>query len=409
MTAAPVRDATGLLDAARALRPTIAAQAEQIERNGELPESLVDALAAAGLFTMLVPRELDGAQVDPETCLRIIEEVSRADGSVGWCLHVGTSCSLSAGWLAPDAAREIWTGHPRVSLSGSATSFGTAMAVDGGYRVSGRWGFASGCKHATWIIGTVNVYEDGVHRIGPNGQPESLFAFLPSEDCQILDTWDVTGMRGTGSHDFVVEGAFVPERLMLPRSYAVAPWSSGPLYAFGGGAVPAANGVVAASSPWVGQAAPGMAAVALGIARGALDAFAELAAVKVPTRRDALLRDDPIVQTLFGRSEAKVRAARAFLFETVADVWRTVVASGAGTSDGQAMIRLASVHAAETAVEVVEALWRAAGTSAIVVGSPFERRLRDVMVASQNVSISPMHIAGTGRVLLDRRRAEVGA
>jgi alkylation response protein AidB-like acyl-CoA dehydrogenase len=402
VNAALFQDGTSLLEAARSLRPTIEAQGEQIERHSALPTALVDDLARTGFFTMLVPRDLGGAEVEPETCLRIIEEIARADGSVGWCLHVGTSLSLAAGWLPLEVAREIWSGDSRVSVSGSATSFGTATVVDGGYRISGRWGFASGCTHASWIIATVNVVEDGIHRIGPNGEPESLFAFFPRRDCQILETWDVTGMRGTGSHEFVVEDVFVPNRLMLPRSYAIAPRSSGPIYAFGGGAVPGADGTVAASSPWLGQAAPGMAAVTLGIARGALDAFADLAATKVRARYTTVLRDDPIIQTLVGRSEAKIRAARAFLFETVADVWESVVTTGVGTSDGQAMVRLASVHAAETAVEVVEALWRAAGTSAIVVGSPFDRRLRDVMVASQNVSISPLHIAGTGRMLLSR-------
>jgi indole-3-acetate monooxygenase len=199
---------------------------------------------------------------------------------------------------------------------------------------------------------------------------------------------------------------------MLPRSHELQPWNDAPLYTFGAGAVPGASGALAGSSPWVGVNPPGMAAVCLGVARGALDAFATLASTKTPTRRDTLLRDDPIVQTMFGRAEAKLRAARSYLYATVADLWRAVQGVGDDTrhertvsglpADGQAMVRLASIHAAETAVEVVQSLWRAAGTSAIPVGCPLDRRLRDVMVASQNVAINPMHTTTAGRLLLER-------
>ena len=413
MTAgAPIQDETNLLETARTLRPTIEAYAEQIERESALPGPLVATLAAAGLFTMLVPREFGGTEITPATYVRAIEEISRADGSVGWCVHVGGSCSLAAGWLAPEAARAIWDGDARAYVAGATIALGAANVVPGGYQVSGRWGFASGCPHATWLCVTVRVIENGDHRTGPNGLPETLFAFLPRRDFEILDTWHVTGMRGTGSHDVVVNDAFVPDHLTLPRSSPMQSWNDAPLYAFGAGAVKGGSGALGVSSPWVGVFAPGLAAVCLGVARGALDAFATLAATKTPTRRNTVLRDDPIVQTMFGRAEARLRGARSYLYATVADLWRTVQGIdddtehesglGARPSDRQAMVQLASVHAAETAVEVVQTLWRAAGTSAIPAGSPLDRCLRDVLVASQNVAINPMHITTNGRLLLER-------
>src|SRR5688572_509501 len=299
MMVTEARTETTVLNRARALRPLIAASSDEIERERRLPEPLVEAMAAAGLFAMLVPRGLGGGQIDPETCLQVIEEVSRGDGSAGWVLNVGVVVSLAAGSLREEVAAEIWGHDPRAVVAGSATASGTAVVVDGGYRVSGRWAFASGCQHATWILGIANVLQDGAQRLGPNGVPESRFMFFPRSACQILDTWHVAGMRGTGSHDFVVEDAFVPEAWTHPRSYASPPRDGSPLYAFGAGLVPSADPSHAVSSPWVGLSSPGMAVVALGVARGALDTFAELAAVKVPDRRALLLRDEPIVQASF--------------------------------------------------------------------------------------------------------------
>lgn len=404
MNVMDVKPETALLDAARALRPLVEASADQIEHDRQLPESLVEAMAAAGLLTMLVPRELGGTQVDPVTCARVTEEIARGDGSAAWCLNTGAVIGVAAASLRASAASLIWGHNRRAYVAGSAVGQGTAVVAGGGFRVSGRWSFTSGCQHATWLLGVADVRDGNTSRPGPNGQPESRLVFFQKADCRIIDTWDVAGLRGTGSHDFVVEDVFVPEERTHPRSYAAPPLHPAPLYAFAAGSVVGANAASAGSSPWVGLSSSGMAAVTLGIARGALDAFVELAAVKTPTRRSLLLRDDPIVQDQFGRAEAKLRAARVFFYETISDVWRLVQETGTGTAHGQVMIRLASVHAAETAAEVVDTVWKAAGTSAIVNGSRLDRRLRDVQVAGQNVSISPMHIGTAGRMLLGSGR-----
>lgn len=391
---------TTLLDRARALRPLLSAGADQTERERRLPEPVVEALAAAGLFAMLVPRGLGGGQVDPETFLRVVEEISQSDANAGWCLNQVVLISLAAGSLPEDAAAEIWGHDPRAVVAGTAIPSGTAVVVEGGYRVSGRWAFASGCQHATWILGVATVLQDGAPRLGPNGVPETRFVFFPRSACQILDTWHVAGLRGTGSHDFVVEDVFVPEERTHPRSDWVPPRDGSPLYAFAAGQVPSADLARVASSPWTILTSPGMAVVALGVARGAPDAFAELAAVKIPAGRVLVLRDEAIVQASFGRAEAKLRAARAFLYQTVAEVWRSVHETGTRPAEAQVLIRLASAHGSEVAAEVVEVVWKAAGTSAIVDGSPLDRRPRDVLVVGQNVGLSPMYFGGAGKQLL---------
>jgi alkylation response protein AidB-like acyl-CoA dehydrogenase len=400
VTAGEIGTASVLLDAARALRPLVEASADEIERERRLPEPLVEAMASAGLLTMLVPRGLGGGQVDPETFLRVIEEVSRSDASTGWCLNQGVLISLAAGSLREGTATEIWGDDPRAFVAGTAIPSGTAVVVDGGYRVSGRWAFASGCQHATWILGVVNVVQDGAPRLGSNGVPETRFVFFPRSACQILDTWHVAGLRGTGSHDFVVEDVFVPARRTHPRSDWLPPRDGSPLYVFSGGQVPSADPARVSSSPWTVLTSPGMAAVTVGIARGALDAFADLAAVKIPSGRVLLLRDEPTVQASVGRAEAKLRAARAFLYETVEEAWRAVQETGSSSSEGRALMRLASAHASETAADVVETVWKAAGTAAIVDGSPLDRRLRDVLVVGQNLGVTPTYFGMVGKLLL---------
>jgi alkylation response protein AidB-like acyl-CoA dehydrogenase len=393
-----------VLAAARALRPLIEANADQIEQDCKLTDPVVEAMAAAGLFTMLVPRELGGAQVDPGTCLRVIEEIARADGSTAWCLMVDVVVSLAAGSLRPDAAREIWGHDPRALVAGSGVGAGRAVVADGGYRVSGRWSFASGCQNSTWLIAMPDVIEGETPRIDPNGLPETCFAFLRTGECRIVDNWEVAGLRGTGSHDFEIEDVFVPEERTHPRSYSIPPRRDAPLYTFGAGVVPVSAAERTANAPWVGMSSIGMAAALLGMARGALDAFAELAASKTPSRRATVLRDDLVVQDRFGRAEARLRAARALLYQTTAEAWQAVLETGVASADGLLMLRMASAHAAETAVEVVETIWKLAGTSGIFTGTALDRRLRDVQVGAQNVTVSPMYFGAAGKLLLGSTR-----
>jgi alkylation response protein AidB-like acyl-CoA dehydrogenase len=223
---------------------------------------------------------------------------------------------------------------------------------------------------------------------------------LPAEDCQIHDNWQVTGLRGTGSRDFSVADVFVPAERTLPRSYPVPRSHPGALYAFGTGAPSPADSPSFRTSPWITFGPIGFSAVLLGIARGALDAFVDLAAVKYPNRSTTLLRDDGVVQDQIGRAEATFRSARAFLLETVRETWHAVLRTGLLTASEHKLLDLAGTHAAVLAAQVVDSVWHAAGTSSIVDGSPLERRFRDVHVGRQNVAVSPANYEIAGRLFL---------
>lgn len=196
-----------LLDAARALVPRVRACADENERERQLPQSLADALAAAGLFKLTVPRALGGAEAHPETVVRVIETLAAADGSAGWSAGIAAQCGIASGFFGAEAARAVY-GDPPAFVALVTFRAGRAQAVDGGYRVTGRWSFASGCRHATWLGGGAIIYDWEQPRLGADGQPESRFFFFTAVACEIFDTWHVTGLRGTGSHEFAVADAF---------------------------------------------------------------------------------------------------------------------------------------------------------------------------------------------------------
>jgi alkylation response protein AidB-like acyl-CoA dehydrogenase len=315
---------------------------------------------------------------------------------------VGAAAGVVAGFLPEDVAVEMFA-NPRACLVGSAVPApqasepppDQALPVDGGFRVTGRWGFTSGCRNATWLLGICPVNEV-LERSLPNGSRVRRAFIFPATDCRIADTWNVIGLRGTGSHEFAVVDAFVPAARSLP-SHPVAPRHPGPLYAFA-----PALGSNGETAHWANPTIVAFAAVSLGIARGALDAFVELACSKA--RGKALLRDNPVVQAQIGQAEATLRAARAYLIETIRDLWNTARETGGTTSSQQALLRLAGTHATARASQVVDVVWSVAGTSAIFADSPFERRFRDIHTLTQNISVSPAHYGGAGQMFLGIER-----
>jgi alkylation response protein AidB-like acyl-CoA dehydrogenase len=383
MTAIVDHPASGLIEAARGLGPLIQASADQAERDRQLPQPLVDGLIGAGLFRALVPRSLGGAEADAETLVQMLEEVSKVDGSTGWCVMAATTAGMYAGYLEESVAREVF-GDPASNAALVVRPAHRAVAVDGGYRVSGRWQFASGCTHATTLIGHALIYDGDVPHLAASGTPDGRRMFFRRADCRIVDTWDVTGLCGTGSHEFVVEDVFVPDARTLPPHMKWDPSAQpGTLYQFGLGIVPAS-----------------FAAVALGVARGAIDAFLELAAVKARRGGGGQIRDDPVDQLQVGRAEASLRSVRAFLLETIREVWAEVAANGPTTDAQQAILVLASAHAVAVSAEVVNLMWRAAGASAIFRQSALERRFRDIHVITQNGSVNATRYGQGGRLFL---------
>jgi len=372
------------LEIARALAPKIRARAAEVEAARQLPKDLVMDIANAGLFKVAVPEAEGGMGADIMTTLQVIEEVARADGSTGWCLAMGINTFRQSAQLAPEVRREIFYSDPIGVSAGSANPRGRAVAVPGGYRVTGHWFFASGCMHSSALHGACKVFDGDTPRLGPTGEQEVRIAFFyPKSLARIIDTWDVSGMRGTGSHDIEVEDLFVPEE----RTFSAAERRArvtGPINRMHG----------------FDLAGCGFCCVGLGVARAALDTFAELAQQKVPRGSSDLLRDRGTVQAIVGEAEATFRAGRALLFDVVEDMWRTVLASQAITERQRADLRLAMTHAAQRAAKATHMVCAAAGTTSIFASSPLERYARDAEVVTRHNQLQAANYEAVGRTVL---------
>ncbi len=298
-----------LLGVARELAPAIAAASDAIERDRRLPPELVEALADAGIFRMLVPASLGGGESDILTFIRVLEELAKADASTAWCVGQGAGCGQVACHIEPAAAHEIF--GDRRSIVAWGPGSGTFREVNGGYLLSGRWSFASGSRHATWLGGIGRLVDDeGRPKLDAHGAPQVARLLFPAEQAEFADIWHVSGLRGTASDSFAVQDLFVPKARAYACDLVNHPlpqprYEPGRLYAF--------------PSPYP----LGFAGVALGIARSAIDAFRELAQDKTPRGARMILRDNAVVQSQVGRAEGIWRAARAFLYQTAAGAWET--------------------------------------------------------------------------------------
>jgi indole-3-acetate monooxygenase len=371
------------LTRARELAPMIAAAADETERIRRIPEPLLDDLHAARLFRMLYPRSVGGDEVAPATYIDAVGELARADGSVGWCVSIANSIGLFAPYLDLEAARTVF-GNMRATCAWGPPNDCRGIAVSGGYRVTGRWDFASGCRHATWMgaHGTV-VEPDGSLRLNDAGRPTIRTWLFPVEQARLLDNWDPIGLRGTASESYTVEDLFVPEEFTGTREDPSLRREPGPLYAF----------------PQQTLYSVGIASVALGIARGMLDAFVELALRKTP-RGTGRLADNSVVQAEVARAEARLGAASIYLLDTVSEIYRRAGPTAPIDVMDRARARLAGSHAISSAVAVADYIYKAAGVDAIFPGSPFERRFRDIHTLSQQIQSRDAHYETVGQVLL---------
>jgi len=370
------------LDAARMLAPMIRASADRIEADRELPRPLFDALADAGLFQLALPRALGGAEIDLPTYVQVLEEIGKADASTGWVVNQCAIFATYAARMARDIARLIWIDTPRSVVANTPVPTAQAVVVPGGYRVTGRQGFSSGCRHAAWLAARAHVFENGEPRF-ENGQPEERYLFVPAAEAELLDTWHVRGMRGTGTHHFAVNDVFVPaERTILQAGAPLL--EKGPLYQ-----IP--RSLLFASAD---------GAVAIGLARSCLATFYDLASAKTPRAMQAALRDQPLVQTAVGHAEADLRSGRAFLTEAVREIWNEATSTGRVTQDKRAVLRLATTHAIRLAVQVVDAVYNAAGVTAIYEGNLMQRHFQDIHVISQHLQGRLAHYELVGKYWL---------
>src|SRR6516164_9308251 len=373
---------TNYLQRARELAPELTAAADEIERRRELPEAVVDALVERGLFRLLLPRSLGGAELLPAAFVPVIEEIAKADASTAWCLNQASGCSMTAAYLDPAAAREIF-GGPRGILAWGPGP-GTARIVNGGYRVTASWSFASGSHNATWLGCHVPVVEaDGTPRLNPNGSPVIRTMLFPKSNARMTDIWHVIGLKGTGSDRFSVEDLFVPERHTASRDDE-ARREEGLLYRFSSLQLYAA----------------GFAGVAMGIARSTLDAFVGLAHDKVPFRSARTLRDNQLIQSQVAQAEARLSAARASLLRSLREITTEIARVGHITLDQRMTVRLASTFAIHQSLQVVDTAYHVAGSTAIFEENPFERRFRDIHTVSQQLQGRQEHFETVGQHLL---------
>jgi len=367
------------LEAARELAPLIRANADEIDAKRELPRPVFEAIADAGLFHIAVPRVIGGSEIDYPTFVLVMEELGKADASTAWAVNQGSTFGTFAARMAPEVARAIWIDTPRSVVANTPGPSAKAIVVPGGYRVTGRQPFSTGCRHASWIAAHAQIIENGEVRLR-DGKPEARYLLLPVAQAELLDTWNTRGMRGTGTHHFAVEDVFVPdERTVFPRG---GPQVSG--------------GARYKIPPTLGFAG-GDAAVALGLARSCLEAFYELAGAKTPRYVQGLLRDQPLVHFTVGQAEAAVRSGRAFLMEAVGDLWNELTSTGAVSMERRAALRLASTHAIRLAAQVVENLYSASGATAVFEGNLIQRHFQDIHVITQHLQGRLSHYETVGQ------------
>jgi len=371
------------LDRARAFVPELAAAAPEIERQRELPQPVVAAMVERGFFRMLLPRSIGGAELLPAPYVRVVEEIARGDASAAWCLNQGAGCSMTAAYLDPAAAKEVF-GGPRGILAWGPGP-GKARIVEGGYRVTATWSFASGSHNASWLGCHVPIYDENDRQLfRPDGSPVIRTPIFPKSCAEMSDIWHVIGLRGTGSDKYSVTDLFVPAAFVVARDDDSTRRENGLLYRFSS----------------LQLYASGFAAVAMGIARSTLDAFIALAREKVAFRGKSTLRDNNVVQSQVAQAEARLRSARAYLYQSLEEITAEVEKIGHITVEQRVVIRLASTFAIHQALNVVDTAYHAAGSTAIFEEDPFERCFRDIHTVSQQLQGRQEHYQTVGRYLL---------
>jgi alkylation response protein AidB-like acyl-CoA dehydrogenase len=369
---APLQSDDGTIDwvaRARALAPAIAAGADRTERDRRIADDVIAAIDDAGIPRMLMPSALGGGAADIVTFNRVIEALAAADASTAWCMAQSLASSHAVGFLDPQIAHEVF-GSPRAMVAWGPPGGPTrAQMVDGGYRVTGKWRFASGSANATWMGGHSQVYErDGKPRLDAAGRPVMRTMLFRPAQATIHDTWHVIGLRGTASNDYEVADLFVSEPYSTWRDQASDRREGGPLY----------------NIPLLTLYGIGFSGVALGIADASLRAFMTLAQTKKPgggLGSQQVLRDNAVIQSKVAQATGRLNGGRALLHESLRDIWEASSTSGTFSLEQRAMLRVAITGAMDNAREVVDFAYHSAGTTAIFEGSALERRFRDLHTA----------------------------
>src|SRR5881392_2070690 len=357
-----------LVRAAAGLQPLLRELHDEIEREQRFPRALVEKMREAGLYRMVIPRSLGGLQLDPLTYLRVVELMAEGCGSVGWNLANNGIVQLVSLGLPDEGVREIYANGPDTPGAGTAVQGGgQAVPVEGGYRVTGRWSFGSGSPEASWMLGSFQILDDGKPRLSPEGRPLYWRGFFSRAEVEIVPgSWDVTGLRGTGSFDWTVENVFLPERRTMVHAGAPLDnqWDRWPGVTY---SLP--------TQCWIG---PHHSAVITGIARAGIDALIELAGGKTPRGRTGLLCDNPQVQDAVGRADAILNSGRLYRNAMIAELWNTLADGRQTTLEQRARCRLAAVHAADCARQAMDLMFRHGGSSSFKTASRLAEVWRDL-------------------------------
>ncbi len=386
------KTASGIDWVARAseLAPMIEAAADRTEAEGQVPTDVMEALHEAELFRMLLPRSMGCSEADPLTMMRVLEIVAGADASTAWCLGQALGCSYAAAYTAPEVACDIF-GPRNAVLAWGPPGPSKAIPVDGGYRVTGRWRFASGSRHATWLGGHTRVCDaDGNPVSNPGGSPKLRTMLFKKSDVKMIDVWQVIGLRGTGSDDYTVEDLFVPQAYTTWREDEEDLREDGPLYRI----------------PLLTCYGMGFSALTLGIARSMMNSFKELARNKTTGASGgskAVLADNAAVQSQVAEAEAKILSSRCFLYDTAAEYWDVLSAGDEPSYDLRARLRLSITYAMNQAREAATYAYHAAGTNAIFEKNPFERRFRDIYTVSQQGQGHKANYEPVGQVFMGQK------
>ena len=373
-----------LVDAAKRFVPEIMANRDRIDSECQLPRQLATEMANEGLFGLYVPAELGGPQADPVTAFHVVEEIAQADGSAGWCVFNGAAVSSAVARLSPQSAREIFGDPPVVLGSGSARAGGTARLTDGGYMVSGRWNFLSGIDHSIALFVACRVVDGNGPVLNDDGSQAMRTVVVRVDQGQVLDTWTTMGMRGTASHDAEYHEVFVPHEHTYTRG--------DPSHYEGALYTPPQSVIVFG---WTLSAAN-----TLGMARGAMNTFVELAMDSGSTDSPVLLRDRQHIKVVVGECEAMIDSARRYMLDTVSSMWEEQVRGGPDLAEKAMRTRLAITHAIRQSIAVADKLFGAAGTNSIHRSVGLERYFRDLHVHGQHISGLPLNFEFGGAMLM---------
>jgi alkylation response protein AidB-like acyl-CoA dehydrogenase len=373
----------GLVERAQAIAPLISSEGDEIERTRRLTPAVVSALIENGLYRALLPQSLGGTEAPIETFMQMMEEIAKADASTAWCLGQCSVCAMIAASLDHDTAHEIFNAPPGILTWGAVAH--EARIVEGGYRVTARWDFASGSRQANWLGAHVRIVgADGTPRKNADGSPELRTILFPVTSATLHDVWQAIGLAGTGTDSYEVNDLFIPERFTAFRDVPSALREKGPLYKIG------------TSRTF----SLGFAAVSLGVARATLDAAIALARGKHQSLVASAMRDNQAVQGLIGRTEGDLRAARAYLYATADAMWRDLSATGEFSAAHRSAVRLAATWTIHQSAKVVDTAYHMAGATAVFRSNPFERRFRDMHAIAQQLQARDTHYEDVGKAIL---------